>query len=510
MRCLSRLFFVVLVAAVVIAPALASATSAEELQDVPISIALITAAELEARLTPVDEAIETWTPLFNSAAPTESDVTITETAAVVVRPEVAERFVAAWNAQHEAQASDEVLSGPQGSLRFQSGVTVRNPASPDFYANQTVFTAAMVKIEWQDPGPGSSAGLNFFGFSGDPGDDFLGVTEASLAFSYPGDALLADSPQFDYDPLVGYGNVANWGSFGGTSFSGYAKYIDGTWQQFQDPLVSFSFTSGNNDLYYGYLLPGVPDALAFNLSYSPEASLDNMVAQHAPIAQIDVESQIQIEAGDDVTYGDLDPSRVDFVYAFFQAFGSIPDEPNETEVTPPETVPDPPTTLSTSTMPTTPEESAAPVATTVGDSNAVLFLGLTIVIGSFILLAFGRSRRGRSGATDDLFDGDAGLRQPTADEEILRRHLLTYGGSDAVDGWIAPSYGALTALYSAESDRAAEDWSEEFRNVDTGETVRRGEDGFDELMEKLDQPRPPEWGDPIDENEGGDGNVVPL
>ncbi|KAA3636871.1 MAG: hypothetical protein DWP92_08850, partial [Armatimonadetes bacterium] len=499
---------------------------------------------------PVERSFREFKPLFDDTDSSPPSMEITETATMLVRPDKLEEYLTAFGAEYTIQNSPEVRSGPQGTLFGEPLVNIGSPGNPDYFEGHTAATATLMKIEWTNL-PDRFLELFFFGKRDQDAapEEVDDIVEASFDFTYFGDEVLEVSPLFDWDPLIGYGNVANWGMFDGQEFATFADYAEG-WQQYQEQLIRFWFHGQEEDqtgyLYIGWVAPSIPDGMGVTLSYSENPTLDDMFAQHVPIDGVKGELTFDFDLGSDfadggLTYGDIDQSYRDSALAFTNEFA----QPAETGEPPP---PDSSASSSTTSSSTTSTTLGATAISAGDDPDATddesagwftfqsllwfVLAPIALIILLLMVIKFGKQRGGHdiapvrekdldglAGPPDD-FDGMAGSgydenhkttsdrdTSPTSsyvgagassyEEWVLATHLRDYGGNDPVDGWIAPAYGAVERWVGKDEDRTADAWSETFFNVESGNLLRRGDDGFDELMEKLNIPKPPEWEDPM-------------
>lgn len=487
---------VVLSVAMTAAMVLAVSAPEQDFKEAPVSISVVTAADLVAHRQATDASSQ-FQPVVAGGSTTQPDISITGIATRVVRVGDAQTYADLWADAFGIQETPEALTGPQGTLYGKPIATIRHPGNRDFYQGQTVVTTALMEVSGEDVATATV-------------DNIDGIFEMSVAATWTGDQVLAESPQFDYDPLIGYGNVANWGAIGGSQFSGYAKYIDGGWNQFVEQLIRFDFSSQGGAFYVGWVLPGVPDTIGFTLSYADEPSLDALIAQHVSVADIGFTDFNDLDIGIGTTYADLDPETAEAVFSFtlsmkpgLTASGPAPTLPSTASTT------DPPTAAPTTSRP------AGASDTTSGSSvvSWILAFAFVFVVGVVVALTVRWKRRatnaGESVGTPVHAESDRAkkmriaLHGEHAGEIVLASHLRDFGGREPVEGWIAPAYGAIVqSMSDLGENRPASAWSERFYNVETGEVVLRGDEEFDELMEKLDQPRPVEWGDPDDPADG--------
>lgn len=103
------------------------------------------------------------------------------------------------------------------------GIDVLNNGSIEFGANQQTATIVMVETD-RPPTEGGNA-----------------VDNLSLAYNFPGQAVLEESP-FANDPLIGFGTVLDRGSAQGQDFSSFQQIVDGQWQPYGDPIHTVGFS----------------------------------------------------------------------------------------------------------------------------------------------------------------------------------------------------------------------------------------------------------------------------
>lgn len=250
-----RFFVAVVVVLVATAPAGMSMAADEAVDDVPLSVTALDQAYLDA-VANAEPVAPDWLPSAGAQGVASPD-------GIGIRS-IGTRVFTFGDQSLFDQEHMEALRGPQGVLFSRSVVAERNPPSSQFYDAQPVSTLVIAEtIGW----PPRSLGELF---------------ELALAINWPGDEKLEESP-YEGDPLLDFGNVSSYGWFGDEPFTNYAKVQGGTWIQFADPLLSFETTVADGRHFVGWLVPGVPDALSLNLSYSPDLSIESMIAQRVEV-----------------------------------------------------------------------------------------------------------------------------------------------------------------------------------------------------------------------------------
>jgi len=158
----------------------------------------------------------------------------------------------------------EVLRGPQGMLFGSDRTAVGNPPTAEYYGTRPEATVVVAEV------------------AGWPPRDLSELFELALAFTWTGDEVLEESP-YPGDPLRGLGNVSSFGWIADNPFVNYATIQSGVWTPYADPLLRFDTTTTDDRHFIGWMLPGVPDALSLAISYSPDATIDSMIAQRVDV-----------------------------------------------------------------------------------------------------------------------------------------------------------------------------------------------------------------------------------
>ena len=482
----------------------------EEPREVPVSVTALDIAAVEAiRNTQLAEA--EWQSITGgSIFATPEEVAIIGVGAAAFQLEGSGLFDV---------STVDVLSGPQGTVFGRSATDILNRASVPFYETQTAATVVVIETD------------------GWPPDSFDELIELALAFNWAGDEVLAESP-FVADPLFDFGNVSSYGWIGGSPFVNYAKIQNGSWSQFGDPLLRFETTwEGRN--FVGYLLPGRPVLVAANLSYSPDATFETMVAQSVPVT---IPTEIpSYSLATDFSLLDVE-LQTDLLGFFDQAETEPAEDPPTDDGTPADdgtTVDDESDSTSGSGSDEQPEDSATdqppaerevdepqaaaetddalvetPVtnqqATADTDSNSPLsplLIGLIVVVGGVLAwliykwLFGGKEPPFAPGAPSDGIPDDPYTRndplvlQRRWIADVAERHTQA-GGTITDDGWLAPTLG--------EADRAGENptgdpdaWSEIFINVETFEEIGLNDPRYEALVGRFGLVPPIEHNAPI-------------
>jgi hypothetical protein len=226
----------------------------QDVEEVPVSITALDLATVRAARS-AQTAPQEWLPVATGGTGAPAATAIVSVAAFsftldghpVVDP-----------------AAVAVLRGPQGELFGHPDTALRNEPDPAFYGTQPAVTVVTA------------------GITGWPPNSLQELIEMALSFNWTGDEVLEES-QFPGDPLLGFGNVSSYGWVSGEPFVNYAKIQQGEWTHYTDPLLSFETTSGTGDFYIGWVIPGIPDMATINLTWSPDATPDGMVAQRVAV-----------------------------------------------------------------------------------------------------------------------------------------------------------------------------------------------------------------------------------
>lgn len=382
----------------------------------------------------------------------------------------------------------EVLTGPQGTLFENPRIRLGNEPARSFYETSQVGTVVVAEV------------------AGWPELSEEAIYELAVAFNYAGDEVLTNSP-YSGDPLEGYGNVSSFGWLGSEPLVNYAKWQQGTWTQYADPLLRSEMNAVDGRLFVSWLLPGTPESIAINLSYAPERTIEGMLAQHVDVA-------LPTEIWDlplTVTYDALDPplqARYESLFTGGEQTGV--DQPVQPPNEEPPVADEPTADGETGASETgsqagisdpngDPDEDADAGALLAGEEGdeagglPIVVRVLIPIVGAAVAWLFYRwfvgSRKNEVAEVDDspdpveLYDerNDPLIQAQNWNASVAAKHQGE-GGVIAEGGWFAPSLGQV-ATPGAPPGGEPDEWTGYFLNANTYERVEMRDPLYAELLE---------------------------
>lgn len=184
--------------------------------------------------------------------------------------------------------SMDQLTGPDGQYLARIGFEIRNPGDVSYYLTQPQATLYIAR------------------FTGEPQAPDGGVLGVSLAFTWPGEEVLTES-LFPSDPLLGFAHSVEYGTVAGEAFDGFNTVQNGTWTRFSNPLLTAQGPIvRDQNWYFAWTVPGVPERAAVTLSYATDPSDPNSLISQ----QLEFTTPTNLELpGLELQYADLTPTQ---------------------------------------------------------------------------------------------------------------------------------------------------------------------------------------------------------